>query len=156
MKFMQKIPFGLRCSQLFTAIFLLCLTTLSQADDMTQTSFGDYKILHTVFNSSFIKPEVASTYNLTRGKDRVLVNIALVKNDGSATSNGLPASVSGYAANLMQQRKPLTFIEINEQDAVYYLAALRIDNEEVLHFNIDVSANGQTYSVTFSKKLYVD
>ena len=135
---------------------LLLLSFGSHANEQTFTNFGNYKVLHTVFNSSFIKPDVASAYNLTRGKDQVLINIALVRSIGKGVSNGLPAKISGTVANLMQQQKNLEFIEIKEQDATYYLAPLRIDNEEVLHFNINVNSDGKDYPITFSKKLYVD
>lgn len=120
------------------------------------TTFGDYKVLHTVFNSTFIQPDVASTYNLTRGKNRALVNVAVIKSTTAGDSNGLAAKISGTVANLMQQQKTLEFIEIKEQGAVYYLAPLRFDNEEVLHFNLEVEHGGKDYSIKFTKKLYVD
>ncbi len=135
---------------------VLLLSGATQAADETYTSFGQYKVFHSVFNSSFIKPDIASSYNLTRGSDQALVNIALIKTGADGQSNGLPAEVSGRVTNLMQQSKPLQFIEINEQNAVYYLAPLRFNNEEVLHFTIEVKHEGKTYDVKFSKKLYVD
>lgn len=135
---------------------LVFLSMPSHSAGSTYTDFDSYRVVHTVFNSSFIKPEIAVAYNLTRGKDKALVNIALVKNNEDGMTNGLPANISGSVANLMQQQKTLEFIEIKEQDATYYLAPLRFDNEEVLHFNINVQANGKDYDVKFSKKLYVD
>lgn len=141
----------------FIAFITLALTTsAAQADEKTFTTFDNYQVLHTVFNSTFIKPEIASAYNLTRGKDHALINIALVKTDDVGQSYGLPAKVTGTVANLMQQQKPLEFIEIKEQNAVYYLADLRFQNEEVLHFTINVNANGKDHEVTFTKKLYAE
>lgn len=142
--------------------FLLLVVTAAlcsasaTADEKIFTNFGEYRVQHTVFNSSFIKPEIASIYNLTRGKDHALVNIAVLKNSAGGKSKGLPAKVSGSVANLMQQAKPLDFKEIKEQDATYYLADLRFDNEEVLHFNITVTVDGRDLDVKFSKKLYVE
>lgn len=144
------------CHITITALILSLVTIAATADESTYTTFGEYKVLHTVFNSSFIQPDIASTYNLTRGKDHALVNIALIKSSDGGAAKGLPAKVSGSVANLMQQQKPLDFIEIKEQNAVYYLADLRFDNEEVLHFNITVSVDGKDYDVKFSKKLYVE
>ena len=120
------------------------------------TTFGDYSVLHTVFNSTFLKPEVASAYGLTRGKRHSLLNVAIIKNTAEGSTNGLPAEVSGTITNLMQQQKTLSFIEIKEQDAVYFLAPIRVDSEEMVHFRIEVKHDGQTYPVTFSKILYVD
>ena len=147
----------LRVCHFFTAsILLIFATSAAQADEKTFTTFGDYQVLHTVFNSTFIKPDIASAYNLTRGKDHALINIALIKSSDEGQSYGLPAKVTGTVANLMQQQKVLEFIEIKEQNAVYYLADLRFHNEEVLHFTINVNANGRDHEVTFTKKLYVE
>lgn len=144
------------CQLVLVTLVLSIFNFNVNADDSTFTTFGDYKVLHTVFNSSFIKPEIASAYNLTRGKDHALVNIALIKSTDTGQSYGLPAEVSGNVANLMQQQKSLNFIEIKEQDTVYYLADLRFDHEEVLHFTINVKADGRDYEIKFSKKLYVE
>lgn len=138
----------------------LCLLLLSSlataADNQPFTAFDEYTVLHTVFNSTFLKPEVAKAYQLTRGKNQALVNVAIIKNTAGGSTRGLPAEVSGSIRNLMQQQKPLNFIEIKEQDAVYFLAPIRVDSEEVVHFNLEVRHEGRTFPVTFSKRLYVD
>ncbi len=140
------------------ALSMLLLSVPSSAEEKVFTEFGDYKVLHTVFNSSFIQPEVASAYGLTRGKDRALVNISLIRDNSDGTSNGLPAKVTGTVSNLMQQSKTLEFQEIREQNTVYFLAPLRVSNEEVLHFKLQVTGEGKSkpYIVEFTKKLYVD
>ncbi len=120
------------------------------------TKFGDFTVFHTVFNSDFVPPEVAKAYNLVRAKDRALVNVSIVKNNAGDAMRGLPAEVSGSVVNLMQQKKTLEFMEINESDAVYYLAPLLIHHEEVLHFSLTLEHDGKQYDVKFTKKLYVD
>jgi len=111
-----------------------------------------------VFNSSFISPEIAQANNIVRGKDRAIINIAVVKISPDGDTHGLPAVVKGHAANLMQQQKKLKFAEINEQNAVYYLASTRFTNEEVLNFEISVKPdpNKAPFIVKFTKTLYVD
>ncbi|WP_439133148.1 DUF4426 domain-containing protein [Pseudomaricurvus sp.] len=147
-------------SRLLARFSLLCCLLLGSnlaAADSQFTTFGDYKVLHTVFNSTFLQPEVASAYNLTRGKGQSLLNIALIKSTDGGNSKGLAAEVSGSIANLMQQQRTLEFIEIKEHDAVYYLAPIRVsNNDEVVHFNIEVTHDGKTYPIKFSKKLYKD
>lgn len=129
-----------------------------QAADKPFETFGIYKIYYSVFNSSFIKPDVARAYNITRGKDRVLINIAVVKAQEGGDTEGQSAVVNGTAANLMQQQKKLKFFEVREQEAVYYLATLRFTNEEVVNFSIEVKPdpNKPPYTLEFSKTLYVD
>ncbi|MEX1033739.1 MAG: DUF4426 domain-containing protein [Cellvibrionaceae bacterium] len=120
------------------------------------TRFSDHTVYHSVFNSTMVKPDVANLHRITRGKDRMLVNVALVTN--GSTDGGLSARVSGSATNLMQQKKELAFKAIVEGDVTYYLAPLRITNEEIMHFALEVTPEGaaEPYTVKFSKKLYVD
>ncbi|MGL6161039.1 DUF4426 domain-containing protein [Microbulbifer sp.] len=117
--------------------------------------FGEYRVIYSVFNSEFIKPEIAQRYRLVRAKDRAFVNISVVKKEGGA--HGLAGEVSGRATNLIQQSRPLEFMEIREGEAVYYLAPLRFDDEENLTFTVDlVLPNGDKEQVTFQRKLEKD
>ena len=124
----------------------------------TSQAFGAYTLHYNVFNSTSIAPGVAKTYKLVRGKDRALVNISITKTESGATSLGLPAVVLGSAQNLMQQKKKLNFIEVVEVDATYYLAPFVFDNEELLHFDIQVqnAPDAEPMQVKFSRTLYRD
>ena len=124
----------------------------------TTQKFGDYTVHYNVFNSTDIPAKVAEAYKLVRGKDRALVNISLTKTENGSTSLGLPAIVSGVSKNLMQQKQALKFIEINEGDATYYLAPFVFNNEEVLHFDIQISAdaNAKPMTFTFNRTLYTE
>ena len=114
--------------------------------------FGDYRVIYSVFNSDFIKPEIAQNYKLVRARDRAFVNISVVKKEGG--THGLSSEMSGTATNLIQQSRPLKFIEIREGEAVYYLAPLRFEDEETLTFTIDLKLpNGSAEQVTFRRKL---
>jgi hypothetical protein len=118
--------------------------------------FAKHTVYYSIFNSTMVQPEVAQVHGITRGGNQMLVNVALVANDSH--SGGQAAKVSGNVTNLMQQRRELKFQAIVEDNVTYYLAPLRITNEEVLNFTIDVAPKGTTvpYKVKFSKKLYVD
>jgi hypothetical protein len=121
-------------------------------------SFGDYTVHFTVFNSTFVTPSVAQTYQLTRARDRSLVNISITRTSDEGTSLGLPAIIKGTASNLIQQQRSLTFREIDEGNAVYYIAPLRHSNEEVMNFAIDVQPQGEekSFQVRFTRTLHVD
>jgi hypothetical protein len=124
----------------------------------TSQKFGNYTVHYNVFNSTSIPPQVAETYKLVRGKDRALVNISLTKTDKGSTSLGLPAVVVGVTRNLMQQQQNLKFIEIKEGEATYYLAPFVFNNEELLHFEVQVigEAENRPLKVSFSRTLYTD
>ena len=145
------------CSAPLAVLFLLSNNQASAADQPFQ-KFGDYKVYFSVLNSSFISEDIASIYKLTRGADRAIINIAVVKKTGDTDSFGLPAKLTGSIANLMQQQKTLDFTEIKETNATYYLASFRFSNEEMLRFKVSVDAGqtGRPFEIEFTKKLYVD
>ncbi|HCS63390.1 MAG TPA: DUF4426 domain-containing protein [Cellvibrio sp.] len=146
----------------FLGLFFCAMLAQAQIDQPKEISttekFGDYTVHYNVFHSADIPEKVAEAYKLVRGRDRALVNISLTKTENGSTSLGLPAVVSGASKNLMQQKQALKFIEVNEGDATYYLAPFVFNNEELLHFDIQVSAgeNTKPMTFTFNRTLYTE
>jgi len=146
--------------------FLLAifLSTVVHAQSDSFTRFENITVHHSVFSSTSVLPKIASQLGIVRGKNYVLINIAITDND--STTGGKPASVSGIAMNLMQQVKKLEFKEINEATATYYIASLRVTEKEIFHFTINVTPktigvdskpnNNKPYEIKFTKKLYVN
>jgi hypothetical protein len=63
--------------------------------------------------------------------------------------------IEGTVKNLLGQLLPLTFREVTEGDAVYYLAAVKHTHEEVLRFEISLSAaEAPPMQLKFQQKLY--
>jgi hypothetical protein len=140
----------------FVWLAALALLALSvQADDKPYKEFGDIKVFYSAFNSSFVQPEIADALKIVRGKDRGIVNIAVLR-DGK--SGGTTALVKGTVTNILAQQQILAFFEVREGDTVYYLAPFRIDNEDYLTFKIEVTPdpNQPPLSLTFQKTLYQD
>lgn len=145
------------------SIFLSLVAVIAQAqvdqpkEIATAQTFGDYTVHYNVFHSTDIPAKVAESYKLVRGKDRALLNVSLTKTENGQTSLGLPAKVTGKTRNLMQQQQALTFIEIKEGDATYYLAPFVFNNEEVLHFDIGViQGDNKPMALTFNRTLYTE
>lgn len=141
--------------------FLLAVTAQAQVDQPkeinTSQKFGDYTVHYNVFHSTDIPAKVAEAYKLVRGKDRSLLNISVTKTENGQTSLGLPAKVIGKTKNLMQQSQDLTFIEIKEGEATYYLAPFVFNNEELLHFDVQViEGENKPLAVTFNRTLYTE
>lgn len=150
--------------KLLQSVLLIFVAATAQAqidqpkEISTTAKFGDYTLHYNVFHSTDIPAKVAEAYKLVRGRDRALVNISLTKTENGSTSLGLPAVVSGATKNLMQQKQALKFIVVNEGNSTYYLAPFVFNNEELLHFDIQVSVNENTkpMTFTFNRTLYTE
>jgi hypothetical protein len=141
----------------FISISIIALLSYTaQAQDNISYELKEHTVYYNVFNSSLIPAKVARTYNLVRAKDRVYLNVAVVKKSGGY--GVAPAQLSGVYRNLMQQKFPLKFIEIKEATATYYLAPIRFNNEDIIHLDISVQADANAAKSTFTitKKLYLD
>lgn len=138
------------------AIVLLALFPPSHAADEPEKIFTDYKVLYSAFNSSFISPKVANTYNIIRGKDRGLVNIAVLPHDAKPGTGGKPALVSGYVKNIIAQQQKLEFFQVNEGSATYYLAPFQFENEDFMTFKIQVQPdpNKPADEISFQRTFY--
>jgi|TARA_B110000503_G_scaffold35642_1_gene58264 hypothetical protein len=135
---------------------LIGLSTFGvSAEEKTYKDIRGYRIFYSSFNSSFILPEIASIYSITRGKDKGLVTIAITK---SGKIGGKKALISGTASNMLQQQQQLNFIEIKEDEAIYYLAPFEYYNEDTLTFKIEIETepNQPSISVSFQNKFYYE
>jgi hypothetical protein len=133
------------------SLLLLPLTVSAEQ----KKSFGDYDVHYSVLNSTFITPENAKHYNITRSKNRALVNIAIRKQHRDGSSTAQRAIVKGSSSDLIHKSE-LEFNEITEPEAIYYIAELRFNDKELRSFDIKVQPdpNISPYTLKFSKTLY--
>lgn len=151
-------------TQLSKAFCFLAFATFVQfahaqkdPDLKTETEFKNYRVQHVVFNSTFIQESVAMNYGLKRSKYESLLNISVYDKNSSKTIATVPAKITGTVKNLMQQQKSLEIIEIKEKDTIYYLAPIKIANEELLHFELNITPEGgEALNVKFSQTVYAD
>jgi len=136
-------------------IAALWLVGTAEADDRPFREFGSYRVYYSAFNSSFVTAGVAAAYQIERGRDRGLVNIAVVP---ANAIGGRPALVSGHVSNIFAQRQKLEFIEVREGEAVYYLAPFRFDNEDSLTFDVTVkpAPDLPSHTLSFQQTFYHD
>ena len=119
----------------------------------TETEVNGYIVRHVIFNSTFVLPEIAQQYDLKRSEYESLLNISINK---PGEYGGEDVKLEGTYKNLMQQQKILRFKKIEEKDAIYYLAPVRISGEEMLHFHLTVTTPDDSFEVKFSQKVYSD
>ena len=136
-----------RIALLFIA---LCLSLPALAE--RKQSFGDLDVHYIAFNSSFLQPDIAAANGLIRSKTLGVVNISVLK-DGKASN----ASVSGEVKDLVGRSQPLTFRQVKEGQAIYYLAQYNFTQREMLRFTINVRANdGVARSFDFNQEVFPD
>jgi hypothetical protein len=138
-------------------ITLVCLALLPGRALTQQTeNFGPFELHYSVVNTTFLTPEIAGSYGITRGKNRAMLNLAVRENlaEGSAARSML---LQGRTWDLMQNQT-LEFKEIREGEAVYYIAEFAFINEEWRFFEIDFRPAGavQTYTFKLKHQLYVN
>ncbi|WP_339669136.1 DUF4426 domain-containing protein [Dasania marina] len=137
-------------------IMILALLAVS-AQAEQQQRFGDYEVHYSVVNSTFITPEVAAAYQITRGKKRAFVNISIRKLLKDGTDTAKRALVNGKTSDMIHSI-PLNFKEIIEQGAIYYIAEFDFNDKDTRRFDIQVQPdpNIEPYTLTFSQKIYVE
>jgi len=98
-----------------------------------------YDIHYTTFNSLLIPQEVANAHNIVRSKFRIVTNISVLQ-DGEPSK----AKVTGTNTNLLSQLFTMSFDEVTEKTAIYYLSNQLIDERDTLRFTIQVTPEGQS------------
>lgn len=135
-------------------LLTLCLSVFMaftvQAENMQ--SYADLDVHYSVFNSTFLLPEVAKATGLNRSKNQAVLNISMVK-----AGQGQKGTVRGTFKNLLGQSETLHFKEIDEGNAVYYLAQFAISSQELLRFDLQVTdSDGKTHNLKFNQEVFPD
>ena len=131
--------------------FLIALCLALPAAAERKQSFGDLDVPYSVCNSSFLQPDIAAAAGLARSKTQGVVNVAVLKAGKAST-----AQVSGQVKNLLGQNTPLTFRQISESGAIYYVAQFPFNNREVMTFTLDVRQGDESHRITFNQEIFPD
>lgn len=139
----------------FLCLILATMNSWSMAQERHMTEVGNWQVHHIAFPSTFIQPETAKAIGMDRRNNYNLINISVLD---KKTLKPQKVRVSGYAQNLIGHRKELTFKEVDEGNAVYYLAQIRHTNEETFRFYIQLTnpKSGERAQIEFMQKMWVD
>lgn len=116
---------------------------------------GSMNVHYMALGATFLTPEVAKAYGIERSRYNGLINISVLDN----TQKNTPAkmvSISGTARNDVGQIKTLSFQEVKEGDAIYYLAQINYSDEETFYFDFKITDGKESHQLTFKQKFYVD
>ena len=139
----------------FLLIFTTLLLATMQASAQLSEMFGPFELHYSVVNTTFLDPNVASNYGITRGKKRAILNLA-VREHREAGTTARPMMLKGTTWDLIQNQS-LDFQEIREGEAIYYIAEFQFINEEWRFFEVYFRPEGaqETYNFKFKHQLYV-
>lgn len=139
--------------------FLLAITisffAITHASAENMKKLGSMDVHYMAIGSTFFTPEIAKVYGITRSRYNGLINISVLDN----TKIGNPAktvSITGKAKNNLGQFKTIEFSEVKEGNAIYYLAQIKYNNEETIHFTLAINDGKEQQTLKFSQKFYVD
>lgn len=137
------------------ALFVLtaCLSVTAMAADVIkgdrQEKFGDVTVHYNTFNSTFLTPDIAKAAELTRSKNQGVINVSVIKE-----GKPLMAQVSGTVKDLTSQSVPLTFKQVTEQGAIYYVAQYPVPQQETRTFDIKVQVGDKINTINFNQELF--
>ncbi len=140
--------------QWILALLLACAALPANAEQLI--NIKDVEVHYSAFNSTFLTPQVANSYKLTRNGYSAVLNISVL-DTSTAGKPAVEAKLSGQVKNLIGNMRELEFSEVKEGNAIYYLAEFPISNEEDLSFDIDVNAGLKgAGKLRFTQKFYVE
>lgn len=123
----------------FIALVMIAMAPGASAET---TDFGEYRVHHNIFPSSFLQPDIAEKYDLKRSRSIGVINVSIMKKDENGTYRPNRGQVEGQVLNDLQQNRYLGFRRVAEGDVVYYLAQFSYSNGELLTFQITANPQG--------------
>ncbi|MFC3121003.1 DUF4426 domain-containing protein [Agaribacter flavus] len=132
-------------------LVFLCLSLSVQAEQ--KQTLGQWDVHYIAIPTTFLTPEVASSNQIVRSKYSSLINISVLDNDSKAAQS---VSVRGKAVNLLGTTKPLSFKQVKEGSAIYYLATVGFSDQETLRFTIDIQLGNEIQQLKFQQKMYAE
>ena len=112
---------------------------------------GEFEIHYTAFPSLLVPADTANLHGLTRAENRLLLNLSVRR-----IGEPVPARVTGQVVNILNQAQPLTFFEVSEQTAIYYLAEVVNQEKDWLRFTLEIefSKDHPPYVLEFNRQYY--
>jgi len=132
------------------SLLLLLAASLGPALAEQSQQLGPWTVHYNAFNSTFLSPQIASQYDIRRSRLNAVLNVAVQDAQGRAQA----VALSGEARDLLGHVRTLSFREVREGEAIYYLAQLPFRQEDTFRFEIQLKAAGQQQLLKFQQTFY--
>lgn len=137
----------------YVGLMVASLLTASQVRAEQKISLANWDVHYIAFTSTFLTPAVAKQYGIVRSKFNGVINISVLdKKDKSAQS----VALSGTAKNLLGVVKKLSFKEVQEGKAIYYLAVLPFSDQEQYRISVNINDGEIEKTLKFQHKFYAE
>ena len=139
----------------FSALFFSFCTLLasSQLSAEQMKQLGSWDVHYIALPAPFLTPEIAVEYDIQRSKFNGVINISVLD---SKSQQAQQVAINGIAKDLFGRQRKLEFNQVVEGDAVYYLATVPYQNEQLYNFSINIGQGEQQQQLTFSHTFFVD
>ncbi len=144
--FKQKLAFGI-------GLLLMGFLFSSQVEAEQKQVLGAWDVHYIALNSTFLTPQVAQQYGIVRSKFNGLINISVL---ASSDKKAQSVILTGEAKNLLGVVKKLNFKEVQEGQAIYYLATLPFSDREHYRITVDINDGEKKKTLKFQHKFYAD
>jgi hypothetical protein len=131
----------------------------AQPSEASFKELGDFELHYNAMRTDRLSQDVARAYGIQRSKNRVLLNITMLRKEAdNAPRKPVEALVSVDAYNLNGQLKDAQIRRINEGEAIYYIGEVAISGNEILVFDIKATPTGEATPLTakFKREFFVD
>jgi hypothetical protein len=140
-------------SLIIFSFVMVFASQLAQAENMKK--LGNMDVHYMAIGATFLTPEIAKAYGIERSRYNGLLNISVLNNT-MPKKPAMDVDVTGTARNDIGQIKQLSFKQIKEGNAIYYLAEVNYSNEETIYFDININDGSSSKKLKFKQKFYVD
>lgn len=116
--------------------------------------FDQFELHRSVVYTTFLSADIAAQYGITRGDDKAILTLSVRDADAGETA-GRPMSIKGRTWDFIHG-KELSFKEIREGRATYYIADFEFINSEWRFFEFSFQPEGsdKTYTYDFKTQLW--
>lgn len=149
---LQEMVSKIKLTYALAFSILLALLSMSVHAEIKK-DLGDWEVHYIALTSTFLSPEIARANNIVRSSKNALINISVLD---KRTKDAQTVKISGIARNLLGTTKELSFEQVKEGSAIYYLASVSFTHNEVLRFDIDINQGKVNQNLKFQQTMYVE
>lgn len=153
---MNKLATPRQMVHLIAIVVLVAMLSTGKTMAQSAQDFDRYVVHYNAMNASLLTPAVARQYNIQRSSSRGLLNITALEKVMEMPNRPVHAVVKVTARNLSGQLRTIDMQEVEEQGAIYYIGQLRVRDEEVFDFHVEVTPDGSDTPLTldFRQRFY--